>query len=140
MRHTSPVARGRDTLDRRAFLSVVTGAALLAAPRAVAAHQGERVRHIGIISAGSVRIPLSDVFQDALRDLGWIEGRNIRIDFRLARIDQGATEADVATIAAELADRGAEVIVTHSGPVAAAVKNAVTAIPICFGFVGDPIG
>jgi putative ABC transport system substrate-binding protein len=126
-------------MDRRTFLGTVAGG-LLAASLVAEAQQGERVRRIGIISAGSVRIPLNDVFQDALRDLGWIEGRNITIDFRLARLDQGATGADVATIAAELADRGAEVIVTHSGAVAVAVKNTVTTIPICFGFVGDPIG
>ena len=126
-------------VDRRAFLGTLAGG-LLAAPLHAGAQQGERVRHIGIISAGSVRIPLNDVFQDALRDLGWIEGRNIIIDFRLARLDQGATGADVATIAAELVDGGVEVIVTHSGAVAVAVKNTVTTIPICFGFVGDPIG
>ena len=126
-------------VTRRTFIGTLAGA-LLAAPLAAEAQQGERVRHIGIISGGSVRIPLNDVFQDALRDLGWIEGRNITIDFRLARIDQGATEADVATIAAELADRGAEVIVTHSGAVAVTVKKTITTIPICFGFVGDPVG
>jgi putative ABC transport system substrate-binding protein len=124
-------------VDRREFTYTLAGG-LLAASLVAEAQQGERVRRIGIISAGSVRIPLNDVFQDALRDLGWIEGRNITIDFRLARLDKGATGADVATIAAELADRGAEVIVTHSGAVV--VKNTVTTIPICFGFVGDHIG
>jgi putative ABC transport system substrate-binding protein len=126
-------------MNRRAFIGTLAGG-LLAAPLATKAQQGERVRRIGIISAGSVRIPLNDVFQEALRDLGWIEDRNITIDFRLARIDQGATEADVSAIATELADRGAEVIVTYSGPVAVTVKKTITTIPICFGFVGDPVG
>ncbi len=123
-------------MDRRLFLSTLAGS-LLAAPLAAEAQASERVRRIGVISAGSERIPLNDVFQEALQDLGWIEGRNITIDFRLARVDKGATEADISAIATELADRGAEVIVTHSGPVSAAVKKTITTVPICFGFVGD---
>jgi len=125
-------------MDRRAFLRATVGG-LLAAPLAAEAQQAERVRRIGIITAGSARIPLNDVFQEALRDLGWIEGRNIAIEFRFARLDQGATEVDISTIATELADRGVEVIVTYSGPVAVAVKKTITTIPICFGFVGDPV-
>jgi putative ABC transport system substrate-binding protein len=127
------------TVTRRAFLA--SSAALLAAPFALEAREPRKaVYKIGIISAGSKRIPLNDVFQEALRDLGWIDGQNIIIDLRLAGIDQGATAADVSAIAAQLADGGADVIVTYSGAVAQAVKKTVKTIPVCFGFVGDPIG
>ena len=126
-------------ITRRDFIGTLASG-LLAAPLAAEAQPAERVRRIGIITAGSVRIPLNDVFQEALRDLGWIEGRNIAIEFRFARIDQGGRGVDISAIAAELADRGAEVIVTYSAVVTEAVKNTVTTIPICFAFVGDPVG
>jgi len=126
-------------MNRRRFIGTLTGG-LLAAPLAAGAQQAERVRRIGIITAGSVRIPLNDVFEEALRDLGWIEGRNIAIEFRFARLDQGASAADMSAIAAALADGGAEVIVTYSVTMTKAVKNTVTSIPICFGFIGDPVG
>jgi putative ABC transport system substrate-binding protein len=115
-------------------------AAMIAAPpfgESQATQPG--TRRIGIISAGSVRIPLNDVFEEALRTLGWSAGQNLTIDFRLARLDQGATPADISALAAAVADRGAEVIVCYSAIVTQAVK-AATKTPICFGFVGDPVG
>jgi putative ABC transport system substrate-binding protein len=122
---------------RRFLLTSLAGA--LAAPLVGEGQQAQRIRRIGIISAGSERIRLNDVFQEALRDLGWIEGQNIRIDFRLARVDQGAKEDDIAAIASDLIAGGAEVIVTHSATVTRAVKNTVKTVSICFSFVGDPV-
>ena len=124
-------------MKRRVFLAGM--AATVMAPWTAQGQDAGKPRRIGIISAGSVRIPLNDLFQDALRSFGWIEGQNILVDFRLAGLDQGATHADIAAIAEQLANADADVIVTYSGAVAQAVKRTVTTIPICFGFVGDPL-
>lgn len=126
-------------LNRRAFMCGAIST-VLAGSVAAEAQQPGNVRRIGIISAGSVRIPLNDVFEEALRDLGWIEGRNLRIEFGFARVDQGGSGADISALAAGMADRGAEVIVTYTVLVTKAVMSTVPNIPICFGFVGDPVG
>jgi putative ABC transport system substrate-binding protein len=126
-------------VNRRRFL-LTSLAGVFSAPLAAEPQEAERVRRIGIISAGSVRIPLNDVFEEALRRLGWSEGENIAIDWRFAGLDQGARKGDISALAAGLIDRRVEVIVTYSAFVTQAVSNTVRTVPICFAFVGDPVG
>jgi putative ABC transport system substrate-binding protein len=75
-------------------------------------------------------------FSQRLRELGWIEGRNIAIDFRTA---EGQTER-LSELAAELVRLKVAVIVTYSTPAVVAAKQATSAIPIVFAASGDPIG
>src|ERR1051326_6039751 len=122
-------------IDRRAFIGTVIGVAAAAASL-VRAQSRATIRRIGVLSPG--RGPSNDEFQGSvasLRQLGWIEGRNILVESRFAkgRFDQLPTLAD------ELVRLGVKVIVTFGTPAALAAKNATTSIPIVMGTVGDPV-
>src|SRR5262245_51599404 len=75
-------------------------------------------------------------FRLGMRDLGWIEGRNIQIEIRYAGIEPVSLNAHVADVI-RLAP---EVIVAHSSPVLAALRRAKSTIPIVFAVVNDPVG
>jgi len=122
-------------IDRRAFIGTVIGVAAAAASL-VRAQSRATIRRIGVLSPG--RGPSNDEFQGSvasLRQLGWIEGRNILVESRFAkgRFDQLPSLAD------ELVRLGVKVIVTFGTPAALAAKNATTSIPIVMGTVGDPV-
>jgi len=70
-------------MDRRTFLGIMAGG-LLAAPLAIGAQQAGKVPRIGFlgVTSPSDRPPLLDVFRQGLRELGWVEGQNIVIDYR----------------------------------------------------------
>src|SRR2546430_5261259 len=74
-------------------------------------------------------------FRQALDVLGWIEGRNILIDYRFA----GGDSYRVQTYAAQLVNSAPDLIVAHSSPVAAALKQATRTIPIVIAMVNDPV-
>jgi putative tryptophan/tyrosine transport system substrate-binding protein len=124
-------------MDRRMFLAG-TGAMLLAAPLPAPAQQGGKVWRIGYLDQGSAtgNGPYFEAFRQGLRDLGWVEGKNITIDVRFA---EGKTER-LPALAAELVRLKADVIATSSTPAALAAKQATTTIPIVIGFVADPVG
>ena len=122
-------------MDRRAFL----GSLGLLAARAAEAQQVAKGHRIGYLSldltAGDPRP--RDAFLQGLRDLGYVEGRNLLIEYRDAR---GKTER-LPALAAELAALKVDVIVTGGGSLGAmAAKHATTTLPIVFGAVGDPVG
>src|SRR5262245_57111392 len=71
-----------------------------------------------------------------MRDLGWIEGRNVEIEYRFAGVDADLINRHV-TEAVKLAP---DVIVANSSPVTAAVRLATTTIPVVFAVVNDPVG
>ncbi len=119
-----------------AFILTLT---LTLAPLAGAAQQADRSARIGYLSlnlaAGDTRNRLS--FLQRLRDLGYVEGRNLQIEYRDA---EGKTER-FAAMAAELVALKVDVIVTSGGSLAAlAAKQATTTVPIVFTAVGDPVG
>ena len=122
-------------IARRKLLAAFGGAA--AWPLAARAQQTAPPRTIGILGSGT---PASQgerytAFAERLRDLGWIEKRNVTFEYRWA---EGRTER-FAEIAAEFVRLKVDVIVTHSvGPVIAA-KQATSIIPIVFAAVGDPV-
>jgi putative tryptophan/tyrosine transport system substrate-binding protein len=124
-------------MDRRMFLAG-TGAMLLAAPLPAPAQQGGKVWRIGYLDQGSAtgNGPYFEAFRQGLRDLGWVEGKNITIDVRFA---EGKTER-LPALAAELVRLKADVIATSSTPAALAAKQATATIPIVIGFVADPVG
>ena len=102
------------------------------------AQQAGKVPRIGILAPGSSAFPTSayhDSFRQGLRELGYIEGKNIFIEIRYAEGKQDRL-SDIAT---ELVKLKVDVIVTATRPGVLAAKNATSAIPIVFAAVGDPV-
>ncbi len=124
-------------IDRRTFLAG-TGAVLLAAPLAADAQQAGKVPRIGFLSVTSPsdRPPLLDAFRQRLRELGWVEGQNIVIDYRYAegRVDR------LPDLAAELVRLKVDLIVSGGTQGVTAAKNATETIPIVMIAVRDPVG
>jgi len=123
-------------VERRAFLGAVTGG-LLAAPLAVGAQQA-KVHRVGFLSQSSPPPPGSKpgVFTRTLHDLGYVEGRNLVLEFRWAE----GQNARFPSLAAELVALKPEVIVADSTPGAIAAQHATTVIPIVMVNVSDPVG
>jgi putative ABC transport system substrate-binding protein len=125
-------------IARRKFVTLLGGAAV-AWPLEVRAQQSERIRRIGVLMALRESDPVTQArvaaFQQALAGLGWIEGRNLKIEWRWT----GADVARVREYAAELVQLAPEVILAQSTPNVAALKKATTSIPIVFAVVNDPV-
>jgi putative ABC transport system substrate-binding protein len=124
---------------RREFIGLLGGAAV-GWPLAARAQQPERVRRIGVLIGGvqgdpSVQ-PRVIAFQQALKDLGWIEGRNLQVEYRWTAGDVERTRAH----AAELVALAPDVILAHSTPVTSALQQATRTLPIVFVQVTDPLG
>jgi putative ABC transport system substrate-binding protein len=123
-------------IDRRTFLAG-TGAVLLAAPLTAEAQGAGKVPRIGFLYYGSPGpSPEVEAFQQGLRELGYVDGQNIAIEYRFAR---GQVER-LPELAAELVRLKPDVIVTPTTPAALAAKQATSAIPIVFAGVADAVG
>ena len=109
--------------------------ALGISPLAVEAQQVEKVHRVGFLSAPSASQAMIDAFRQGLRANGYVEGRNIRIEWRSA---EGKLER-LPGLAAELVGLNAEIIVTFASAAALAAKGATTTIPIVFTQVSDPV-
>jgi putative ABC transport system substrate-binding protein len=124
-------------MRRRDFITLLGGAAA-AWPLAAHAQQPGQMRHIGVLmgvaddAEGQVRVK---ALQQGLQELGWIEGRNVRIDYRWT----GGDATRIRTYAAELVKLSPDVIVAQTPPVIAAMRQATTSIPIVFAAVLDPV-
>ena len=124
------------TIGRRELLAALGAAA--AWPFAARAQQGERMRRIGVLmgiaddAEGQARVK---GLQQGLQELGWIEGRNVRIDYRWTGGDVSRVRAYVT----ELVKLSPDVIVAHTPPVIAAMRQASSSIPIVFAAVIDPV-
>ena len=120
-------------MDRRRFvLTIVAG--LVAAGRAAFAQQTDTVRRIGILTGGVVSSAVPSAFFEGLRELGWVEGRNLVIERRGA---DGNSERAPA-LAAELVQLKPDVIVTFGAVAGVAARDATTTIPIV-ATSGDPV-
>jgi putative ABC transport system substrate-binding protein len=124
-------------MTTRRQLLLALGACALAAPFASRAQQ-QRVYRIGFLgnSTAALEANLVGPFREGLRELGYVEGRNIVIEYRWA---EGKYERFPALIA-ELVARKVEVIVTAGTPAALAVQRAAATIPLVMVAVGDPVG
>jgi len=121
-------------MDRRTFLSTLTGG-LLAAPLAAEAQQADKVARIGWLGNDPVSsAPLREAFRQGLRDLGYVEGRNVVIEYRDA---EGKLER-LPALAAELVALRVDVIVAGSTGLARAAKQATRTLPIVL-VAGDPV-
>jgi len=124
-------------LKRREFITLLGGAAA-AWPLAARAQQAGKLATIGCLVPGT---PSSHgqwfaVFVQRLRELGWIEGRTVAVEYWWA---EGRSER-FAEIAAEFVQRKVDVIVTASTTGVLAAKQATSVIPIVFAAAGDPVG
>src|SRR5882757_8064878 len=121
-------------MDRRQLLVVLGGA--LAVPFAVRAQQ-QRVYRIGFLgnSTAALEANLVGPFREGLRDLRYVEGQNILIEYRWA---EGNYE-QFPVLIAELIAMKVDVIVTAGTPASLAVKKATTSIPLVMVAVGDPV-
>jgi putative ABC transport system substrate-binding protein len=124
-------------MRRRDFITLVGGATFL--PLTSRAQQPDRVRRVGVLMGAPEVDPetkrRTDALVDSLRALGWIEGRNIRFDYRIT--------TDVARMrgyAAETVDLAPDVIVAHSNPFVASLRQVNRTIPTVFVQVADPVG
>ena len=123
-------------MRRREFIMLLGGAAM-AWPLAARAQQ-PAMPVIGFLGSStlSAMSQWTTAFVQRLRELGWIEGRNIAIEYRWA---EGRTERAVE-MAADFVRLKVDVIVTYGTPSTLAVKQATSAIPIVFAAAGDPVG
>jgi putative tryptophan/tyrosine transport system substrate-binding protein len=115
--------RARAGVQRREFIGLIGGAATWTL--AANAQQAKRPYRIGYIALSN-RVPWIDGMLDGLRELGYVEGRNLEIDWRLAA---GKREL-IAEMAADLVRLNVDVIVVAGNAVAAVVKQATKTIPI----------
>ena len=125
-------------MDRREFIALLGGGAL-ARPPPARAQQSDRMRRIGVLmglaetDAGARRRVMA--LERRLQELGWAEGRNVRIDYRWSTgaIDQ------IRSAAKELARLQGDVIVGHTILPALALAQATSVTPIVFTAVGEPV-
>ena len=118
-------------MKRRDFIAAT--AALLVSPRPLRAEGPPR--RVGYLDPVSKNLPLFKVWQDSLRDHGWIEGKNLIVDYRSA---EGRAER-LSALAAELVTLKPDLLVSPSPQVALALKSATATIPIVFVAVFDPV-
>ena len=126
-------------MKRRDFIKVVAGSAA-AWPLVARAQQGERTRRVAVL----VGLDEHDfetqkrvkAFRAGMRDLGWIEGRNIQIEYRFA----GGNLELINKYVAEVIGLTPDIIVANSTPVIAALRASKTTTPIVFAMVNDPVG
>ena len=111
---------------------------VLTTPLASAAQPTGKVYRIGFIltAAPSEAEHLAKALDEGLRELGYIEGRNIVFERRFA----GGTQQRIPALAAELVRLDVDVIVTGSNPVIAAIKQATATIPVVMAVSRDPVG
>jgi putative tryptophan/tyrosine transport system substrate-binding protein len=131
----TPIEGGRP-MDRGTFLRTL-GTCLLAAPISAGAQQAGEVARIGYLSNGTatVNAGFRQAFTDGLRDHGWIEERNIAIEYRW----QGDGALTLDALAAELVRRPLDLIFAVNTPAALATKRTGTTLPVVFAQVSEPV-
>jgi len=120
-------------VKRREFIALVGGGSLLLAAkiRRALGQQSAKIPRIGILDDA----PMWQPFRQALRELGYVEGQNIAYEYRYG---EGAPDR-LATVAAELVRRPADLIATYGTAATYAAKEATATIPIVMIGVGDPV-
>jgi putative ABC transport system substrate-binding protein len=124
-------------MNRREVIAGLGSAA--AWPLVARAQQGDPVRRIGVLMAPDENDPEGkrrySAFIQALADLGWTDGRNVRLDLGWGRGDRDRTQA----LAHELVGLQPDIILTGGVPATAAVQRETRTIPIVFSIVADPV-
>src|SRR6516165_4042608 len=125
-------------MRRREFISLLVGAA--AVPLAAQAQQTDRIRRVGVMHGHAASDPAAQArvaaFRETLQQFGWIDGRNLQIDYRWS----GGNAADTRKYAAELVALSPDVILANSAAVLAPLLETTKSVPIVFVLVADPVG
>jgi putative tryptophan/tyrosine transport system substrate-binding protein len=126
-------------MQRREFIKLVGGAATIW-PLAARAQRADRMRTVSMLLGVAEKDPETinrvKAFRLGMRDLGWIEGRNIQIEYRFAGTDLESIKKNVA----EVVQLAPDVIVANSSAAMVALRPATSTIPIVFAVVSDPVG
>ena len=125
-------------MRRREFIAVLSGAA--AWPLAGHAQQPERDRRVGVLMPWSENDPLAQAsvtaFAHGLERFGWVDGKNIRLDYRFAADDPALFKSN----AAELVQLSPDAILASTPPAIVALHQQTATIPIVFVLAADPVG
>jgi len=125
-------------MQRRQFIAVLGAAATL--PVVARAQQNERVRRIALLTGTTADDPENKArltaFEQALGQLGWTQGRNVRIDYRFA----GGDAATSRKQAEELVALAPDVIVSTGSFSTGSILQATHSVPVVFAIVPDPVG
>ena len=123
-------------MNRRRQFVLALGASVFATPRAFALQTSPKIPHIVYLSQGaeSTRGAFLAAFKDALRDLGWTDGKNIVVE------TQWAPAREFPAVAAAVVKRNPAAIVGTCIPSTRAAKNATSTIPVVMSVNGDPVG
>jgi len=126
-------------MRRRQFIGIL-GSLALSLPTNARAQSADRTRRVGVILALAEDDPEArsriQAFRFGLRDLDWLEGRNIHIEYRFPASDPVRIKEQVK----ELVGLAPDVIVANGTPVLTALRQATTSIPIVFSMLNDPMG
>jgi len=125
-------------MNRRAVISLLAGAAVW--PLGARAQQPDRMRRIGVLMGWDERDQEAQsnlaAFVQELGQLGWTDGRNMRIDYRWSNGDVNRMQI----FAKELVGSAPDAILAHTTPVTAALQRETRTVPIVFVLVSDPVG
>ncbi len=126
-------------MNNRRRLALGLGTGVLAAPMTLFAQRPSKVWRIGFLGLRRTAMldtdPYYAPFRKGMRELGYVEGKNLNIEWRSADGDASR----LAGFAAELVGLKVDLLLTASTPATIAAKNAATTIPIVMGAVGDPV-
>jgi putative ABC transport system substrate-binding protein len=126
-------------MKRRAFITLLGGAAA-AWPLAARAQQPAQVRRIGVLLPFAEDHPVGQArvaaFVQGLRQLGWTDGHNVRIDYRWSAGDSD----NIRKFASELIALGPDVVMAFTSAAVTALRQATSTVPIVFAVVADPVG
>jgi len=119
---------------------MLLGGSVFAWPLAAPAQQADQLRRIGVLNllvqTDAETHAQEDAFRTRLTDLGWVDGRNIRVDYRWGAGNVGR----VQQFAKELVGLNPDVLVSITTPATAALQSETKTIPIAFAMVSDPLG
>ena len=121
---------------RKKSIGFALSAMLLVLSFPAEAQQPTKIPRIGVLRPGLAAAPNYEAFRQGLRELGYVEGQNVVLEFR----DAEAKAERLPDLAAELVRLKVDVIVTSSTPAIQAAKQATGTIPIVMAFSGDPVG
>src|SRR6516162_6676432 len=121
-------------MRRREFLTLL-GCAAIGWPLAGYGQQASKIYRLGYLSTARVPSYQIEALQAGLRELGYIEGNNLKVEYRFG----GPQSERLDAIASELVELRPDAIVTAGTPAVFAAKRATTTIPIVMAPVGDPV-
>jgi putative ABC transport system substrate-binding protein len=121
-------------MDRGKFIGTLAGG-IVAGPLVADAQQAAKIARVGILGANPAASPRLEAFLQGLRDLGYVEGRNVVIEYRNheGKVDR------LPALAAELVALKVDVIVASNTGAALAAKQATRTLPIVFAAAADPV-